>query len=156
MASTDPDEEQHWSDGPLTKPGPFRVICERHPLGKGLAYEHYRKLALAAAEVKNISRTIAQWQSWIFKFLDHQKPAGGSLLTPADLATEARTGVHAPQSPDAYRYELSPEATARRRRQAEEQQANVIAANLERIERNDALRLQQSLSAGRLSTPLPA
>ena len=140
LANTDPDEEQHWSAGPLTKPGPFRVICERHPLGKGIAFEHYRLLALAAAEVKNISRTIAQWQSWIFKFLDHQKPVGGSLLTPAALATEAQTGARAPQSPDAIRFDLNPEATARRRREAEENRLHIMALNLERVRRNDELR----------------
>jgi hypothetical protein len=81
-ATTDPDEEQHWRVGPLTKAHPFRLICER--LGfLEIDFEHYRKQALVAAEDNNVSRTIAQWSSWIRNYLNNQSKHG-PLLKAAD------------------------------------------------------------------------
>lgn len=83
---TDPADEQHWSVGPLTKPNPFRVLCER--LGfLEIDFEHYRKQALVAAEDANISRTISQWSSWVRNYFNNQLK-GGPLLkaAPVDLS----------------------------------------------------------------------
>ena len=80
VALTDPDDEQHWSAGPLNKPKPFKVICER--LGfLEIDFEHYRKQALVAAEDADISRTINQWSSWIRNYLNNQMKAGPLLKT---------------------------------------------------------------------------
>lgn len=132
LATTDPADEQPWQESPLTKPVPFQVICERHPFGKGIAYEHYRQLALAAVEGTDTARTIKQWQSWIFKFLENQKPKGGQLLTPADLARETQTGVRAPQHPNAPNHKPRPEVQAKRDADFEAQKQLRIAANLAR------------------------
>ena len=76
--TTDPEDEQHWSAGPLTKPGPFKVIAER--LGfLEIDFEHYRKQALVAAEDANTSRTINQWTSWIRNFFNNQQKHGPLL-----------------------------------------------------------------------------
>ena len=78
---TNPDDEQHWSVGPLTKPNPFRILCER--LGfLEVDFEHYRKQALVAAEDADISRTISQWSSWIRNYFNNQLK-GGPLLKAA-------------------------------------------------------------------------
>ena len=78
VALTDPEDEQHWSAGPLTKPRAFVVICER--LGfLEIDFEHYRRQALVAAEDADISRTINQWSSWIRNYLNNQMKAGPLL-----------------------------------------------------------------------------
>lgn len=132
LATTDPEDEQPWQESPLTKPGPFQIICDRVPLYVGIAYEHYRHLMLAAVADTNTRRTVKQWQSWIHKFLTNQTPKGGKLLTGAEVADQARTGVNAPQYVGGYRHEVLPEVQAQRHA---EQQASVqarIAANLAR------------------------
>jgi uncharacterized protein YdaU (DUF1376 family) len=99
VATTDPDEEQHWKAGPLTKPTAFRVICER--LGfLEIDFEHYRKQALVAAEDANVSRTIAQWTSWIRNYLNNQT-AKGPLLKAAVVDLSRPTP----------KYELPPEGS---------------------------------------------
>lgn len=112
LASSDPSEEQAWHEGPLTKPAAFRAICERLPHGQGIDCEHYRKLALIAAEDGQVSRTIAQWVSWIGKFLTNQLKSG-PLLKPTD-GDAARTGVHAPQYARGYVHQVKPELQAQR------------------------------------------
>ncbi len=79
---TDPDDEQHWSLSPLSKPRPFRVICERNGFAD-IDFEHYRRQALAAAEDANISRTVGQWNSWCRKFLNNQSQHGPLLRAAA-------------------------------------------------------------------------
>jgi uncharacterized protein YdaU (DUF1376 family) len=86
QATTDPADEQHWSESPLTKPKPFRVICERLDFA-GIAYEHYRKQALVAAQDGDIRRTIQQWTSWIRNFLNRQQAAGPLLTAAHELPT---------------------------------------------------------------------
>lgn len=77
-AHTNPDDEQHWSAGPLTKPRAFAVICER--LGfLEIDFEHYRKQGLVSAEDADISRTINQWSSWIRNYLNNQLKNGPLL-----------------------------------------------------------------------------
>ena len=132
IATTDYDDEQPWQESPLTKPAAFQIICDRVALYQGIAYEHYRQLALAAMEGTETRRTVKQWQSWIHKFLTNQTPKGGKLLTGAEVADQARTGVNAPQYVGGYRHEVLPEVQAQRQA---EQQASVqarIAANLAR------------------------
>ncbi|RPD50032.1 DUF1376 domain-containing protein [Hymenobacter sediminis] len=79
-ALTDPDDEQHWSVGPLTKPHVFKVICERHGY-LDIDFEYYRRAALVAAEDDDTSRTIKQWNTWVRRFLENQGK-GGPLLKP--------------------------------------------------------------------------
>ncbi|SDY98979.1 Uncharacterized conserved protein YdaU, DUF1376 family, partial [Hymenobacter psychrophilus] len=86
VALTDPADEQHWSEGPLTKPGAFQVICERQGY-EGIDFGHYRKQALAAAEDANISRTIAQWNGWIRNYLNNQSKNGPLLKAQPGGAT---------------------------------------------------------------------
>ena len=85
-AVTDPEDEQRWSVGPLNKPRPFTVICER--LGfLEIDFEHYRKQALVAAEDADISRTINQWSSWIRNYLNNQLKNGPLLKMQAGGGT---------------------------------------------------------------------
>ncbi|SNR91856.1 hypothetical protein [Hymenobacter mucosus] len=85
VALTDPADEQHWSEGPLTKPRAFQAICER--LGfLDIDFEYYRRQALIAAEDNNISRTIAQWNSWVRNFFEYRLKAG-PLLKPTSGQT---------------------------------------------------------------------
>jgi hypothetical protein len=128
-AMTDPGDEIPWRDSPLSRAESFKIICERHTFGKGIAHEHYRQLALAAVEDTDTSRTIKQWQSWIFKFLENQKPKTGSLLTPAALATEMQTGVRAPQHHNAPDHKPRPEVLAQRTADFEAEKAARITAN---------------------------
>lgn len=127
IANTDPAEEQHWSIGPLTKPVPFKVICER--LGHlGIDFEYYRRVALVAAEDKNDSRTIIQWTSWIRNFFTNQLKTG-PLLKPTD-GEAARTGVHAPQFEGGYQHQVRAEVQAERDRERQQNINLRIAANL--------------------------
>jgi hypothetical protein len=96
LATTDPIDEQRWDEGPLTKPEPFRIICDR--LGyEGIAYEKYRKQALVSAQDGNISRTILQWTSWIRNYLRNQERNGPLLKQSADLPTEPTPTNQLPQ-----------------------------------------------------------
>lgn len=129
IALTDPGDEQPWQQSPVTRADSFRIICDRVPLYIGIAYEHYRHLALATLEGTDTRRTVKQWQSWIHKFLTNQTPKGGKLLTGAEVADQSRTGVHAPQSPDAPNHKRRPEVQAQYDAQFEAQTAARIAAN---------------------------
>lgn len=96
QALTDPADEQHWSAGPLTKPVPFQVICDR--LGyEGIDYEYYRRAMLVAAEDSNVSRTIAQWGSWIRKWLEHQTKDGPLRRMNDAMPTEPTPRTQYPQ-----------------------------------------------------------
>lgn len=87
LATTDGADEQRWDVGPLTKPVPFKIICDR--LGyEGIAYEKYRKQALVSAQDANISRTITQWTSWIRNYLENQLRNGPLTKQAADMPTE--------------------------------------------------------------------
>ena len=92
VAHTNPDDEQHWSAGPLTKPRAFAVICER--LGfLEIDFEHYRKQGLVSAEDADISRTINQWSSWIRNYLNNQLK-NGPLLKAATVDLTRATPRH--------------------------------------------------------------
>jgi uncharacterized protein YdaU (DUF1376 family) len=145
IATTDYDDEQPWQESPLTKPEPFRIICDRVELYRGIAYEHYRQLALAAVEGTDTRRTVKQWQSWIHKFLANQTPKNGKLLTGAEVADQARTGVHAPQYEGGYRHEVRPELQAQREAEQQAQIQARIAANFART----------AAAQGQVTTPLP-
>ncbi|KAA9333378.1 DUF1376 domain-containing protein [Hymenobacter busanensis] len=96
QALTNPADEQHWRDGPLTKPRPFAVICDR--LGyEGIDYEYYRKAMLVAAEDSDVSRTIAQWNSWIRKWLEHQTKDGPLRRLTDTMPTEPTPKTEWPQ-----------------------------------------------------------
>lgn len=86
LATSDPEDEQHWSVGPLTKPAAFQAICERQGY-EGIDYEFYRKQALAAAEDAGISRTIAQWNGWVRKYLNNQSQSGPLRKLAAGMPT---------------------------------------------------------------------
>jgi len=84
VATTDPQDEQPWHTGPLTKPLAFQAICERLGFIE-IDYEHYRKQAYVSAEDGQISRTIAQWNSWVRNYLNNQLKHGPLLKRSADL-----------------------------------------------------------------------
>lgn len=127
IATTDIADEQHWSVGPLTKPTAWKAICERQGFS-GIDFEHYRRQALVAAEDKNDSRTIAQWNSWVRNFLNNQLK-NGPLLKPTD-GEAARTGVHAPQFEGGYKHEVRADLQAQREREKQQSDNLRIAANL--------------------------
>lgn len=127
LATTDGADEQHWSVGPLTKSHAWKAICERQGFA-GIDFEHYRKQALVAAEDGNVSRTIAQWNSWVRNFLNNQLK-NGPLLKPTD-GEAARTGVHAPQFEGGYQHQVRAEVQAERHRERQQNINLRIAANL--------------------------
>lgn len=102
---TDPADEQHWSESPLTKPVPFKVICDR--LGyEGIAYEKYRKQGLVAAQDGNISRTVKQWNSWIRNYLENQSKQGPLTKQAANMPTEPTPKNELPQPGQEYKGQI--------------------------------------------------
>lgn len=128
---TDPADEQAWHESPLTKPAAFRAICA--DLGHGNAdVEHYRLLLLDIArnEAPQKNRTASQWRGFVRNCLTNQLKHGPLLLPQPD---PARTGVNAPQAPDAYRYEITPEAAADEAARENARRSRLLAANQARV-----------------------
>lgn len=78
---TDTSGEVRWNESLLTKPDYFaKVVGKLEP--EPIDCEHYRRMALLAAEADDTHRTLKGWQSWVGKFLTNQ---GRPLLKPQGL-----------------------------------------------------------------------
>ena len=119
----------------------FGIVLARYGVGE-CDQAHYMREIRATCESKQMQAGVSQFEGFIKTYLKNDAASKNGLVKP--VASSQPKG----KAENEITFELNPTAVARRRREAEEMEARIITANLERINRNEGTNFTLSQFTG--------